>query len=258
MRLIDGADAIRGDLPASSTFAVDVPPGAGSNLGSAVHRLSAVQFVRDELRATLQDAPAPVITIGGDCGVELAAIEHAAARGDMAVVWIDAHADLNTPESSPSGAFSGMVLRTLLGEGPSELLPATPVLPSHVILAATRSMDDAESDFLEDAGIRVLPPDQLTTASLTEAIVASGATSVYLHIDLDAIDPAEFSCVGLPEPFGISIQGLLDYIGAARAAAPLAGAAVTGFAPSSIESAADDMPTILRIIGALSRRSRLQ
>lgn len=255
MRLIDGADAIRGDLPASSTFLVDVPPGAGSSLGTPVHRLSAIQHVRDEMRATLQDAAGTSITIGGDCGVSLAAVEHASAGGQVAVVWLDAHADLNSAESSPSGSFGGMVLRTLLGDGPAEVVPSTPLRADRVILAGTRAMDDAEGSYLDSTAIRLLPPGQLTAASLSEAIAATGASSVYLHIDLDVIDPAEFSCVGGPEPFGISIQDLLEYIGAARAALPLAGASLAGFAPASVAAAADDMPTVLRIIAALTRKS---
>ncbi|MCZ0970589.1 arginase family protein [Streptomyces albulus] len=81
------------------------------------------------LRATRQAlaewGPGPLRTVGGDCGVELAPVSHAVARhgADLAVVWFDAHADLNTPASSPSGGFHGMVLRTLLGQGPAALLP---------------------------------------------------------------------------------------------------------------------------------------
>lgn len=63
-----------------------------------------------------------VVTVGGDCGVELEPVAAAVRRhGDrLAVVWFDAHGDLNTPRSSPSGAFHGMVLRTLLGDGPPD------------------------------------------------------------------------------------------------------------------------------------------
>ena len=76
---------------------------------------------------------------------------------------------------------------------------------------------------------------------------------MYLHIDLDVLDPAEFGSVGYPEPFGISLANLLALIAAAKAALPLAGAAVTEFAPASPDAAADDIGSILRIIGALAR-----
>lgn len=253
MRLAEGAGAIRGDLPGSATRSVEVPPEAGTDEGSTVLRLSSLRQVRDAQFAALADISGLVITIGGDCGADLASVQYAAAHHDaMAVVWIDAHADLNTPEESPSRAFHGMVLRTLLGDGPQALLAHPPLSPGRVILAGTRALDDGELAYIETAGIPILPPDSLTAESLTEALAASGATSVYLHVDLDVLDPAEFSSLGYPEPFGISLTSLLSVIAAAKAALPLAGAAVTEFAPASPDAAADDLGSILRIIGALA------
>ncbi len=252
MRLVDGAEAIRGDLPVSATTVVDVPLGAGSDEGSAVHRLSSIIAVRDALQLAIHTASAMPIVIGGDCGAELGSIASAIADGTTAVVWIDAHPDINTPESSPSGAFHGMVVRTLLGEGPEGLVPAAPLNPKHLVLAGTRALDDAESDFVAEAGIRLIGVDELDAGSITSALEATGATSVYLHVDLDVLDPAYVDGIGFPEPFGVSLQQLLDVIAAAKAALPLVGAGVTEFAPSSPESAVDDLGSILRIVGALS------
>ena len=254
MRLADGAEAIRGDLPASATHVVAVPSEAGTDEGSTVLRLSSLRQVRDAQLAALESISGLAITIGGDCGADLASVQHAAASNDaMALVWIDAHADLNSPEESPSRAFHGMVLRTLLGEGPEALLAGSPLSPQRVILAGTRSLDDGELAYIEAAGIPMIAPEALDIESLTAALSASGATSVYLHIDLDVLDPAEFGSVGYPEPFGISLANLLALIAAAKAALPLAGAAVTEFAPASPDAAADDIGSILRIIGALAR-----
>ena len=102
MRLADGAEAIRGDLPASATHVVAVPSEAGTDEGSTVLRLSSLRQVRDAQLAALESISGLVITIGGDCGADLASVQHAAASNDaMALVWIDAHADLNSPEESP-------------------------------------------------------------------------------------------------------------------------------------------------------------
>ena len=254
MRLIDGATAIGGDLPASWTTTVEVPSGAGSSQESGVDRLSSIEQVRDGMRAALGTQTGPTITIGGDCGVELAAIEHANSRGDIAVVWFDAHPDINTAASSPSGAFHGMVLRTLLGDGPAQLVPASPLLPSRVVLAGTRALDDSESDFIDASGIRLLGPNEITPDNLVEALLATGAASVYLHIDLDVLDPSEFASLGFPEPFGLSLAQLLELIDAARRALPLAGAGITEFAPSSPSATSDELPVILRVIGALTKK----
>src|ERR1700744_4550298 len=84
MRLVDGADAIRGDLPSASTVVVPVPLEAGEAQGTGVSRFSSIQLVRDRLAMTLSTIDGVAITIGGDCGVELASVEHVADQGDLA------------------------------------------------------------------------------------------------------------------------------------------------------------------------------
>ncbi|MEX1079310.1 MAG: arginase family protein [Homoserinimonas sp.] len=255
MHLAHGAEAIGGDLPPSMTVVVPVPLGAGSDQGTGVRRLSSVETVRRELQQALASATGVPIVIGGDCGVELGAIRHAAGRHRVAVVWFDAHADLNSPGTSPSGAFHGMVLRTLLGEGPAELLPDAPLNPRQVILAGTRSVDEAEQDYIAERGIRTLPPAELTPSSLAEALQSSGADAVYLHIDLDVLDPSEFGALDFPEPFGVTVAALIELVLEAKTTLPIIGAGITEFAPGSTEQAEEDLPTILRIIGALTSAS---
>lgn len=253
MRLVEGAHAIRADLPQSSTHVVGVPSQAGDDRGTGVARLSSLRTVFDNQTQLLETITGTVLTIGGDCGVELASVAHVAAAHDVALLWFDAHADSHTPQTSPSSAFHGMVVRTLLGDGEPSLLPPTPLDPSRVVLVGTRAIDEDEAHYLDGAGPRVLSPADLTTESLLAAVTDSGATSVYIHVDLDVLDPAEFDGIGYPEPFGLTAPELLDLIRAVTARFPLVGAGVTEFAPSSEEHALGDMPTILRIIGALAK-----
>jgi arginase len=252
MQLVEGADAISGDLPPSSTVVVPVPLGAGSDQGSGVRRLSSIETVLGQLVPALAVADGMPIVIGGDCGVDLGAITHAASRHKLAVVWFDAHGDLNTPESSPSGAFGGMVLRTLLGDGPEALLPATPLETTQIVLAGTRSLDSDEQQFIAENGIRTLPPEQLTPGALADAIRTTGADSLYVHVDLDVLDPSEFGALSAPQPFGITVADLINLIREAKATLPLVGAGIAQFAPDSPEQADEELPTILRIIGALA------
>jgi arginase len=251
MRLVDGAEAIRGDLPSAATKVVEIPLEAGDAQGSGVHRLSSIALVRDRLAETLNHTSGPAITIGGDCGVELAAIAHV-ATADVAVIWFDAHPDLNTPESSTSCAFTGMVLRTLLGDGPDTLVPATPLSPERVILAGARSFDPAEDEYVASHAMQNIAATAVDAATLIAAVEATGATSVYIHIDLDVLDPSDIAGLGYPEPFGVRATTLADTIRALLARFPLAGAGITEFAPSSFDAAVEDMPTILRIVGALT------
>jgi Arginase/agmatinase/formimionoglutamate hydrolase, arginase family len=267
MRLIDGAQAIAGDLPASSTTTVDVPLEAGESLGTSVHRYSALVTTRDRTMAALLERAvmAPdetVITIGGDCAADLAGIQHAVGRrepGSVALVWFDAHADINSPQSSPSGAFSGMVLRALLGEGPEDLVSSdgAALRPGQVVLAGTRSIDSGEAAYLDTSGIRVVEPAALGSPdALLDALTATGATSVYLHIDLDVLDPAVIDGVGYPEPFGVQPEALAEAIKAIRSRFDLVGGAVTGFAPSSPDAASGDLSVILRTLAALTSAPR--
>jgi len=262
MRLIDGAEAIRGDLPSASTTTVEIPLGAGDAVGSGVHRFSSLAVVRERMTEALgriEDGDVPVV-IGGDCGVELAAVTaaatRAAARGArLGVLWFDAHPDLNTPESSPSGAFSGMVLRALLGDGAPGLVAAPPVDPSTVVLAGARSLDDGEASYLEASPIvRVDAAD--VGAGIVAVLDPLGFDELYVHIDLDVIDPAEFGGVPDPQPFGVAVADLTAAIGAALAGRPLAGAGITMFAPASPDDATEGLPPILRILSALTAATR--
>ncbi|HEY0374804.1 MAG TPA: arginase family protein [Amnibacterium sp.] len=262
MRLIDGAEAIRGDLPSAATVTVDIPLGAGDAVGTGVHRYSSLAVVRERLAEALRHVPdtdVPIV-IGGDCGVELAAVEHAfaGARGRgarLGTVWFDAHPDLNTPATSPSAAFSGMVLRALLGDGVDGLVADPPLDPAAVVLAGTRSLDDGEAEYLAESPI-VRVDAEGVGAALGAVLDPLGFDEVYLHVDLDVLDPAEFGGVPDPQPFGVATADLTAAIGAALTGRRLAGAAITMFAPASPESAGEDLAPILRILSALTAGTR--
>jgi arginase len=259
MRLIDGAEAIRGDLPAAATTVVAVPAAAGESLGTGVNRFSAIAAVHEAaaVELLLLDGQ-PVITIGGDCAAELASVQHAVAirdPGSVALVWFDAHGDLNDVHTSPSSAFHGMVLRALLGDAPDGLASTGAALltPDAVILAGVRALDDGESAFIDEHAMRLVEPAELAKPdALLRAVEATGASAVYLHIDLDVLDPSAIDGIGYPEPFGVPPEQLTDCIRALRARFELAGAGIMEFAPDSPDAAGRDLPVILRILGALT------
>ncbi|MDZ8274463.1 arginase family protein [Microbacterium aquimaris] len=253
MRLVDGAGAIAGDLPRAACTPLEVPLEAGESLGSGIRRLSSLVRVRDLLERELAGAEEPVLVVGGDCGVAIGAVS-AVASPDLALVWFDAHPDLHTPETSPSGAFGGMVLRAILGDAPAQLaLPAGTITEDRVVLAASRDVDPAESAFLASSAVRTVPADAFTDpAVFADAVRATGASRVHIHVDLDVLDPSAVGGVSQPVPFGPSVAELVGAIRAVREALPTAGATLTGFAPASPEAAVDDLGAILRIIGALA------
>jgi len=247
MRLAEGANALRGDLPPQATREVAVPLEAGDAQGTGIQRFSSLQLVRERLADVLNEVDGPAVVIGGDCAVSDAAVRHAATRHPgLAAVWFDAQPDLNTPDASPSGAYAGMVLRSLLDDGP--------LAPERVVLAGARSWDAEEERFAEASSIASIAADRVDADTLVAAVAATGADAVYLHIDLDVLDPAELRGLLEPEPFGVSASTLTASIRALVERFPLAGATIASYAPTGPEDLAEDGPTILRIIGALGAR----
>ncbi|MDH6237588.1 arginase family protein [Cryobacterium sp. CG_9.6] len=258
MRLVDGAAAIQGDLPASATREVDVPVEAGDGQDTGIHRFSSVQIVRERQSLALRATSDWALTIGGDCGVSLAAVEHASHQHphDVALLWFSAHPELHTPDTSPSGGFCGMVLRAIAGEGHPDLSldDSTRIPFDHIVLVGARDADIAESDLIAERNITQVDVEELDTPdALLAAIQATGASTIYVHISLDVLDPS--ALLGLADlvPFGLSVPALTSAITAVRAAFPVVGASIVGFSPASPAEASDDLPSILRVIGALTR-----
>jgi len=257
MSLADGAAAILGDLPAAATVSIEVPIEAGESLGTGIRRYSAVRRTRERTEEALAAITGTAITVGGDCGAALPGVAHAARRsnGELAVLWLDAHPDLNTPDSSPSGGFGGMTLRHIAGDGADGLAleGESRVAPQRLVLGGVRAIDAEEHRFIEEHGIDVLTVEDLSDPSVVIAsLEATGASRVFVHVDLDVLDPSALAGLSYPMPFGIDATTLIALVKAVVARFPLAGAAITGFAPSSPEAAEDDLPTILRLVGALA------
>ncbi|MCR2813510.1 arginase family protein [Microbacterium sp. zg.Y1090] len=253
MLLVDGAEVIAGDLPRSACTRIDIPLEAGESLGTGVHRLSALARIQALVTEALAPLAEPAVVVGGDCAVAVPAIGHAAQRHpNLAVVWLDAHPDLHDPASSPSGAYAGMALRAVLGDG-ERALPAGAVPAERVVLAGAREVDAAEAAYLEASPLTVLAADALADPdALADAVAATGADAVYVHVDLDVLDPAAIIGVSSAVPFGVEVPQLVASLARLRNRIPLVGASLAGFAPVTPAAAVDDMGAILRVIGALA------
>lgn len=203
-------------------------------------------------------AAGPVLAIGGDCSADLAIAASGLKRraGDLALLWIDAHADFNTPATSPSGAFHGMVARCLTGSGPQQLLPEVIAAPAALVLTGTRSVDPAEQDALDAAGVRQLGMQALADpAAAAEALLQTGCSAVHVHLDLDVLDPGVFPDTVYREPGGASIEQVLALLTAAGAALPVTSAFVgehVGGDPATTRIAE---PLVRRLLAMLSTGS---
>jgi arginase len=165
----------------------------------------------DEQTAAVADAlPRRPIVLGGCCCAHVGGASGVSRRVDrLAVVWIDAHGDLNTPETSPSGNLWGMPFRMLLDSGV--------VAAEDAALVGARNLDPPEAEFVERHGI---------DDSLDRAL--AGVEAVYVALDLDVLDPSHVDVL-ISEPDGPSPAELEALLRDVRARAPIAGMGVTGF-----------------------------
>lgn len=187
------------------------------------------------------------VAIGGDHSLSLGAIAGVAAglrrlgaAAPLWVVWIDAHPDLNTHLTSPSGNPHGMVLAALLGEGHPLLAGSGPVLsPDHVVLVGVRAIDPGEHAYLQrtpqlrvytPAGLRSEGPE-LLAARIVRDVAQSGG-HLYVSFDLDAVDPNFAPGVSTPAPSGLTAGEALALISALAASGLLVGADVVEYNPA--------------------------
>jgi arginase len=161
------------------------------------------------LASELPDRP---IVLGGCCCSHVGAIE-ALSGGEerLAVVWIDAHGDLNTPETSPSGNAWGMPLRMVLDDGA--------VLAQHVALIGARNLDPPEVEFIAASGVH-------TGDGAVERALAD-ADAVYVALDADGVEPGELACF-MPEPDGLHLAEVEAVLAEVASRTRIAGLGFTG------------------------------
>ncbi len=188
--------------------------------------VDAIADVVARLAAAVADVPpaATPVVLGGDHALAMGSVAGVVRRargGRVGVLWIDAHADLNTPASSPSGNVHGMPLAHLLGHGDPRLLAAiggSPraagggvLAPEDLAFVGLRSVDPAERAFIRAHGLHATTMsdvDRLGIAAVAEAALATLAHVDHLHVSIDAdvLDPAVAPGVGTPVAGGLAYR----------------------------------------------------
>ena len=169
----------------------------------------------EQTLALASELPERPLVLGGCCCSHVGAVEGLAARHErLAVVWLDAHGDLNTPESSLSGNAWGMPLRMILDAGT--------VRPQDVALVGARNLDPPEVEFIAEAGIA-------TGADAVERAL-EGADCVYVALDCDVFEPGEVASF-MPEPDGLHVDEVDELFQLVAGRGALVGAGLTGLAP---------------------------
>lgn len=196
-------------------------PAAGSGEPFATVASFAPRIAEAVCRAA-QGGVTPLV-IGGDhsCAIGTWSGVHAARQphGPLGLLWIDAHLDAHTPETSHTGLIYGMPLASLLGHGDPAFTacftPGPKLLPEHVCVLGARSYEPEEHELLARLGVRVIGMNEIERrgieASLDEAlaIVRRAAGGYGVTIDLDALDPRDAPGVGTPAPGGLRAAALV-------------------------------------------------
>jgi arginase len=157
------------------------------------------------------------LVLGGDHSIALGSIRGAAKHKKLGLLWIDAHADFNTDETTPSGNIHGMPLAALCGLGDRRLVQlwdeAVPVVdPRNVVVLGARDIDPGERKNLHEAGVTVFSLEQIDRigmfASLSRAIeqISRGTDGIYLSFDVDSLDPRHAPGVGTPVSGGLTYR----------------------------------------------------
>ena len=183
--------------------------------------------------------PARIVTFGGECSVSVAPFSHLARRcgEDLAIVWIDSHPDVGTPQSQYPG-YHAMAVAALTGRGDADvqaLLPAT-VPPGRVALAGLHAWDEDDIPNVADWGIRSFSPGELreSTRPLLDWVAATGCSRAAIHFDVDTIDSNEI-VLGLgAEPDGLTSAQVRRIVADLDGAADVVGLTVAEFIPRQV------------------------
>lgn len=202
---------------------INVPgPEQPSAEGSA-RRLRAVTAACEQVftvgRTCLQ-ADNVALFLGGDHSMSIGTVSAAADRaredgGPLGLIWVDAHGDFNTPQTSPTGNIHGMPVAVLLGDGPEGLVdlgyPGAKLKPSQVVQIGIRNLDGPERQRLKKSGIHVFTMRDIDEHGM--ALVARQALDrlrhverLHISLDMDSLDPSVAAGVGTPVPGGLSYR----------------------------------------------------
>ncbi len=154
--------------------------------------------------------------VGGDHSIAVGTVAAAGSDGEpIGLIWVDAHGDFNTPDTSPSGNIHGMPLAILMGEGHPALVnvgtQGPKVLPENVVMIGLRDIDPSEKKRLKTSGVTVftmrdIDEQGISTVANKAMMKFAHMKRIHLTLDMDALDPVEAPGVGTPVPGGITYR----------------------------------------------------
>ena len=188
-----------------------------SKLKNLTEVLKANTSLAEKVEAVMADDHFPLV-LGGDHSVAIGTLAGLATKyKNLGVIWYDAHADLNTDETTPSGNIHGMPLAVSIGLGDERLVnlhkQGQKINPENVVIIGARSVDPGERVLIKEQGIKVYTMHEIDKYGMTSVmqdaldyLKAREVDGVHLSLDLDALDPLYTPGVGTPVPGGISYR----------------------------------------------------
>jgi arginase len=190
--------------------------GTNSNMKNLEAVVDSNQRLAHKVDETIQSGQFPLV-LGGDHSIAIGTLAGVSKHyKNLGVIWYDAHGDLNTSETSPSGNIHGMPLAVSLGIGHSSLTNigdyAPKVKPENVVIIGVRDLDDGEKQIIKQIGIKVYTMHEIDRLGMTKVMeetigyLRDRTDGVHLSLDLDGLDPIEAPGVGTPVAGGISYR----------------------------------------------------
>jgi arginase len=241
-------------VPAGTAATINppLPEKAGGEADGAVP--SRVTVLHRAVADAVAGTARPLL-LSGDCPASLAVVASLQRRNrEIAVVWLDAHGDFNTPAITISGYLGGMPLAMLAGRAPelfADQLGLRPVPEHNIVLADARDLDPAERDALAASQVRHIPA---TADAFRVALPALGGLPVYLHVDVDIMDSNQMPGLRFPAGPGPTLADVENCLTAVTARADVVAACLAcAWLPGQV-SMPPAREAITRLAGALGAR----
>jgi len=216
-----GAHLLNILAPESGQKTVEVPVTLDINDRAVKNGINSYDAILRQTNAALkllnENAPERIVTLGGDCAVSVAPFTYMAAKypNDVAIVWIDAHPDLNLPGDSYEG-YHAMALAACIGLWDDEIIKALPakIDADKAILVGLRSWDTGIKERQQELGIKGLAPAEVSdnSSAILEWLKKTGASKVVIHFDLDVIDPKEMIAAVGTDSDGMKVDEVVRVI----------------------------------------------
>jgi arginase len=195
---------------------------SGENIKNVKTLVESSEKLAAKVSSIIQEGRFPLV-LGGDHSIAMGTLAGVAKHfKNIGVIWYDAHADMNTPETSPSGNIHGMPLAASMGLGHSALTHIGgyrgKVKPEHIVLIGARDIDKGEQQLIAEKNIKVYTADDVKRLGMEVVIaetlryLSERCDGIHLSFDVDGIDPAEFPGVGTPVTNGLTYKESLQAV----------------------------------------------